>query len=369
MVTCDKCGAEMPRGAILCIKCGNRFSDSRAEVARALKISPDRDSRADLDRDSKIDLVREKQKELSKVKPPQSSKSESPYLEKKKSSPISLLIMPLLIVALVAVLVFVMSGQKPAECKESWACTNWTVCTEGKQLRFCADKSGCETEKAKPSTEQSCVSESIPINTTVELPSCTANLKACTNESECCNGFCVHHLCQSNLTFCGDGYCDTGEGCLNCTYDCGICPGERDLAQNFYSEPIGYDLEKNLTKEGYVIIRYFYAESCSDCFAPVNLESQLRDLAANYKGIVVVISLDAQKYRNDAERYASVGGVIVKPFIFIEGKKDLTYGRETLYGYVLKAKLQDEDLIGDLEPLICLYTDYCNFVGGKIVRV
>jgi len=34
----------------------------------------------------------------------------------------------------------------------------------------------------------------------------------------CAGGYCVHDICRAASTYCGDGYCDTGE---SCTSDCG----------------------------------------------------------------------------------------------------------------------------------------------------
>jgi len=56
---------------------------------------------------------------------------------------------------------------------------------------------------------------------TTTLPddsSCTANI-------QCSGGYCVHGICRSTSTYCGDAYCDAGESCFSCVSDCGICPG------------------------------------------------------------------------------------------------------------------------------------------------
>jgi hypothetical protein len=42
---------------------------------------------------------------------------------------------------------------------------------------------------------------------------------------ECTGGHCVHSICRSTTTYCGDTYCDTGEYCDVCIADCGACPG------------------------------------------------------------------------------------------------------------------------------------------------
>jgi hypothetical protein len=40
-----------------------------------------------------------------------------------------------------------------------------------------------------------------------------ANEASCTAASECVGGYCVHEYCRSTSTYCGDGYCDSGESC------------------------------------------------------------------------------------------------------------------------------------------------------------
>jgi hypothetical protein len=45
----------------------------------------------------------------------------------------------------------------------------------------------------------------------------------CSSANECSGGYCVHNICRSASTYCGDGYCDIGETCSSCSIDCGIC--------------------------------------------------------------------------------------------------------------------------------------------------
>jgi len=44
--------------------------------------------------------------------------------------------------------------------------------------------------------------------------------ESCTFNWQCSGGYCVHGICRSSSTYCGDGYCDTGEDCSNCEVDC-----------------------------------------------------------------------------------------------------------------------------------------------------
>jgi len=47
---------------------------------------------------------------------------------------------------------------------------------------------------------------------------------SCTYADSCLGGYCVHNICRSSSTYCGDGYCDSGETCSSCSTDCGVCP-------------------------------------------------------------------------------------------------------------------------------------------------
>jgi PGF-pre-PGF domain-containing protein len=40
----------------------------------------------------------------------------------------------------------------------------------------------------------------------------------CTEAAQCIGGYCVHYVCRASSTYCGDGYCDSGE---TCSADCG----------------------------------------------------------------------------------------------------------------------------------------------------
>jgi len=46
---------------------------------------------------------------------------------------------------------------------------------------------------------------------------------SCTSASQCQGGYCVNGKCRSKSTHCGDGHCDSGETCSNCSSDCGVC--------------------------------------------------------------------------------------------------------------------------------------------------
>lgn len=47
--------------------------------------------------------------------------------------------------------------------------------------------------------------------------------ESCSSTSECAGGYCVHGICRTSSTYCGDSYCDSGETCSSCEIDCGSC--------------------------------------------------------------------------------------------------------------------------------------------------
>ena len=49
----------------------------------------------------------------------------------------------------------------------------------------------------------------------------SANTLACTFAVGCTGGFCVHSICRSASTFCGDAFCDSGESCSTDDSACG----------------------------------------------------------------------------------------------------------------------------------------------------
>lgn len=49
------------------------------------------------------------------------------------------------------------------------------------------------------------------------------NGQSCKEHSECKNGYCVHGYCRSDYVYCGDTFCDSEESCSNCYTDCGYC--------------------------------------------------------------------------------------------------------------------------------------------------
>lgn len=48
---------------------------------------------------------------------------------------------------------------------------------------------------------------------------------SCSVAGECAGNFCVHSICRSASTFCGDGSCDSGESTSSCSADCPAAAG------------------------------------------------------------------------------------------------------------------------------------------------
>ena len=100
-----------------------------------------------------------------------------------------------------------------------------------------------------------------PINPQPQLKSFGAY---CNSNSECSSSYCVHNYCRNIATYCGDGYCDSGESCSSCSSDCGACltPTPKITTEqeiyNFVSKIKGIEN----VKDGAKIAIHF-----DDCFA------------------------------------------------------------------------------------------------------
>jgi hypothetical protein len=121
-------------------------------------------------------------------------------------------------------------------------------------------------------------------------------------------------------------------------------------------------------EQGYVILRYYYAPNCDACREPVDIQTELTELASQQSDLIVLVSLNHISYPFDSKLYAGVQGVVYPPSIRIEGISSGTPGYDLLFGYSLVQKLQDGDLMNDIGSLICEHSDRCDFSGGRIVR-
>ena len=70
---------------------------------------------------------------------------------------------------------------------------------------------------------------------------------SCSYAESCLGGYCVHNICRSTSTYCGDDYCDTGETCSSCSGDCGTCTEETPTSGSSAT----YNLSSEQLEEGY----------------------------------------------------------------------------------------------------------------------
>ena len=72
---------------------------------------------------------------------------------------------------------------------------------------------------------------------------------SCSYATSCLGGYCVHNICRSTLTYCGDNYCDTGETCSSCSGDCGTCTEETTTSGSSATyNPSSEQLEEGYSK-------------------------------------------------------------------------------------------------------------------------
>jgi len=342
MAKCDKCGSKLPDDSIFCPVCGNRMTPPLAtqDLPIALKLR-----------------TREG-----------AALPEAPQ-PKKPTSSLSVIIIPLIIIIIIigVAAVFFLLNLSKSSCAENWSCGNWSSCVINRTTRNCTDMSSCGTMSQKPPVSMNCPQTNGIDNQTP--PKLCSNLNSkCLSVADCCSGYCVHGFCRSNSTFCGDVYCDPTENCSNCQHDCDNCPVDRELKQNVFTEPLGYIKENDFKTAGYAIVRYFKSTDCAFCVSPTDIEGQLRSFAMDSKNLLVLMIIDVDEYPKEAGKYAKFGGNIYVPLIRVEGYKNGVHGYDTLYGYLLGQKLNDNDIIGDVASLVCKHSDYCKFENGKIVK-
>lgn len=343
MVNCNKCGSRLSSDSIFCPVCGNQVTAPLAaqELPLAAKTKTEEG--------------------LALPGAPQ------PRKPKPARSVILLPLLVIIIIIAIAAVFFVLNLSK-SSCAENWSCGNWSACANSLKTRNCTDMRSCGTESSKPLTSMTCSGTTNGTNNQTPPQLCSGLNSKCLSTTDCCSGYCVHGFCRGNRTFCGDVYCDPTENCSNCQHDCGNCPASRELKQNVVTNSLGYAKENEFKEAGYVIVRYFKTADCNFCVSPIDIESQLRSLARDFKDILVLIIIDTDEYPEEANKYARVGGNIYVPFIRVEGYKNGVHGYDTLYGYPLGLKLGDNDITEDIALLVCKHSDYCKFEKGKITR-
>lgn len=82
----------------------------------------------------------------------------------------------------------------------------------GDTVSFKVNGIGLITANGTNVTNQTLGTEQIITNFNLSVNK-SANSAACTFAAGCTGGFCVHNICRSASTFCGDGFCDASESC------------------------------------------------------------------------------------------------------------------------------------------------------------
>jgi len=73
---------------------------------------------------------------------------------------------------------------------------------------------------ANGSTPQVCNSSTLFVQGMTLYFNKTPNSEPCYYNLGCTSNFCVHNVCRASSTFCGDGFCDSGETNATCSADC-----------------------------------------------------------------------------------------------------------------------------------------------------
>ncbi len=117
---------------------------------------------------------------------------------------------------------FIINGKdNEFSCDRDYECkSNYCVHNVCRSSKTFCGDSFCDTEE----TCNNCISDCNCKGDTICTPKNTC-LKIegvkCNNNSDCSTGFCVHNVCRNASTYCGDNLCDTGETCSVCQKDCG----------------------------------------------------------------------------------------------------------------------------------------------------
>ena len=404
MVHCDSCGNEAQEGLILCPQCGHKLKYNKTsqplpekkikneknekkndggfpEVHAVPKSDPIKQSKPIAQTDQKKPTPKELIQQVQK-KAQGATTSTSPYAKKNKSPKLLLILIISVIFAVVAIALILSMENTP--CQASWVCGSWQGCINNTEIRACIDQNECGTEAGKPIIEQSCVSDIPLVNLTINQTNTSQtntsndtieNISTCPEFGdyceldECCENLtCLHHLCVDTVPYCNDGYCDEGENCSSCAYDCGECPTTRELEVNVFTEPLEYQPNLQFKEGGYVIVHYFYSDSCSPCFYPIHIENALRDMAAQLKDIMVLELINTFKYGAYAQREGQITGRVYTPSIILEGTAGGVSGIEYLYSSSLGDIIADGDVAGAIAPLICEHSDYCDWDGSKVMK-
>jgi len=107
------------------------------------------------------------------------------------------------------------------ECKESWSCSNWSVCRiNGYQDRICSDSNRCGSFEDKPAEVQKCI----------YTPTCSDGVRNGLEEGIDCGGLCPPCIgCFDGIQNCHDDKCEED---IDCGGPCAPCPSCFDGMRN-----------------------------------------------------------------------------------------------------------------------------------------
>jgi hypothetical protein len=100
-----------------------------------------------------------------------------------------------------------------SDCDSNSECASGLVCTGGIATCWGFDCGCCYSGEKWDKNAKKCKK---------------ADGASCSSNSQCYGGYCVHNVCRSSSTHCGDNYCDNGESYDNCKADCKPSNGHKD---------------------------------------------------------------------------------------------------------------------------------------------
>jgi len=115
-----------------------------------------------------------------------------------------------------------------ADCKAGEYCGNDTNChTKKDNDEICTNDNECKNRCIEGKCKEPTCGDDVCTNSEYcennECKPKKAPGEACTGNEACVSNFCVHEICRTEETYCGDGFCDTGESISSCPDDCGEC--------------------------------------------------------------------------------------------------------------------------------------------------
>jgi len=130
------------------------------------------------------------------------------------------------------------------------------------------------------------------------------------------------------------------------------------IPSNVFYTAIGAQTEADYKAQGYVIIKYFYSPDCLVCYAPVDWEDVLNELASEMEDTIILAIFDTSKNRWAAETWASTAtGVQQEPVIRMDGMSGGIPKYRLYYGMAINAMLDSPK--ETLSEEVCKYTDKC----------